>query len=164
LRDEVRARQIVPDKLAAYVDFRGGRVMPEAYLPRQLSFTGDVGDARCAVCRMRYEADLRGDHVTLVYKKKTIQDGREVVETHRIRVKGGRPGGPVPQITVSNRPPTAMIGHSDHAFNIYTDDCKPVHPRPLVTPFPCAELSLCPRPDGTGVAEPGDDCTIDTSS
>lgn len=164
LRDEVRNRQIVPGKLAAYVDFRGGAVLPEAYLPKKLSFTGKKEDGRCTVCRVRYEADLRGDHVTLVYKKKFKKpDGTEDVERHEIHVAGGRPeeAGGVPHISVINRPPHAIARHFDLAFNIYVGKCGDSgNFRPLVTESDCTEPKVCEAIPYAGLADPGDDCTI----
>ncbi len=162
LRPEVRKRQVVPGELAAYVDFRGGRVMPEAYLPKMLSFEGR--EPRCAICRMRYEADLRGDHVTLVYKKKSLDNnGKEVVETHEIKVAGGRSDA-VPEIKVVNRPPHVVARHFDKAYNIYVGKCANHQVRPAVTDLPCTEPKKCgpfpPRADIL-LADPGDDCTID---
>lgn len=168
LRREVRNRQPVPGELAAYVDFRGGLILPAAYLPLQLSFTADEKDAFCAVCRVRYEADLRGDHATLIYKKKVVTAaGVEVVDTHEIKVAGGRAeNGGVPEIQVINRPEHAVPRHSQLAFNIYVGKCGS-EIRPTVTDLPCITDQLCntAATEGTTAeAEPGDDCTIDHHS
>jgi hypothetical protein len=165
LRSEVRKRQPVSGELAAYVDFRGGRVMPEAYLPQQLSFKEDKKDPFCAVCRARYEADLRGDSATLVYKKKTRNAaGVEIVETHEINVSGGRSDqGSIPEIQVINRPTHFVARHFERAFNIYIGKCGS-EIRPTVTDSPCTESQLCKPEGATDPADPGDDCTIDQHS
>lgn len=164
LRDEVKDRKIIPGELAAYVDFRGGEVMPESYLPKKLSFTGRDEDARCAVCRARYEADLRGDHVTLVFKKKIKkEDGSEDVEKHEIEVAGGPPKA-VPEIRVTNRPTSPIARHFTSAYNIYVGKCAASQVHPLVTEHKCDEPKKCPVVVTQGIttdAEDADDCTVD---
>ena len=169
LRDEVRNRQIVPDELAAYVDFRGGHLFPHAYLPKKLSFTGTaLEEPRCTVCRTRYEAELRGNHVTLVFKKKvTNPDGTAAIETHEIAVAGGRPkeegGAGVPEIQISNKPPHAIEHHFKVHYNIYVGKCASEQLPPVVTSEKCTIGPICEQhaaEDTTSVADPGDDCTI----
>lgn len=164
LRPEVRNRQIVPGELSAYVDFRGGEVMPDSYLPTKLSFTKNEKDAKCTVCRVRYEATLHGAFATIVFKK-TIQkpNGSVGEETHEIRFAGRQPDDArgVPEITVSNMPPHVMKHHFEKAFNIYVGQCASDAIHPIVTDQPCNESKLCPKlPKPPGEAEPGDDCTI----
>ena len=170
LRAEVRNRQIVCGELSAYVDFRGGEVVPDSYLPRKLSFTGDAKDGQCTVCRSRYEASLRGDSATLVFKKRVPKsDGSVVEETHEIRIAGRQPRDRrgIPEIVVSNKPPTPMPHHFASTFNIYSGECAltPLHP---IVAEKCDEAKIClltsiplDPEHGPGMpADPGDDCTI----
>lgn len=168
LRDEVKNRQIVPGELAAYVDFRGGEVMPESYLPKKIIFTGKEKNSHCAVCRARYEADLRGDHAILIYKKKVqIPDCKtppcETEEKHEIQVAGG-PRNAIPEIRVSNRSSSSMARHFTKAYNIYVGKCASSQKSPTVTPDKCDEPKKCPTMSSLGTvwgAEDADDCTVD---
>ena len=160
LRPEVRRREILKGEIAAYVDFRGGKVEPDKYLKDQLSFNG--GPAACAVCTVRYSADLRGDHVTLVYKKAT--------ETHEVLVRGGdsADAAQVPQIAITNVPPAAADAagttppsHFRSEFNIYVDRCvaKQIVPAKGAR----CDKPVCPETVAQGsvnVAMPGYDCTV----
>jgi hypothetical protein len=167
LRDEVRKRQIVPGELIAYVDFRGGQVLPEMYLPKKLSFTGTpLAEPRCTVCRARYQSQVRGDHATLIYKKKLKnpdgspvlrQDGKEAEEVHEIAIAGG---DPATEITVSNKPSHTVPHHFEKQFNIYVGQCEASQIRPVVTSEKCTTGKTCPQKSPPGVADPGDDCSV----
>lgn len=155
LREEVRSRQPGAD-LAAYFDYRGGRMSPHTYLYQKLSFPNTpLEPERCAPCSAVYDADLRGDEARLILRDKKNKTERV------LRIRGGA------ELIVRNVPKEDTAPHFKHVYSIY-EKCE----ESGVEPFPdtdCTEKGpICRNTDKKlagrwvpkeGSRFPGSDCT-----
>gem|GEM_PF-3398052 len=159
LRDEVKKRSVRKKDLVAFIDYRGGRVYVDSYLKRMLHFNepgaGEWAKDKCAVCRIHYEAELRGSEATLVITRTDWDTG--TITTQKLRVKGGA------HLSVSNKPRAAgpYLGgpkdeHYPYLYNIYRSCSGKPTPQigDLCTAVPDTMICNLNPPD------PGDDCTI----
>jgi hypothetical protein len=149
LRPEVVDRKQVAEKLASYIDYRGGRVMPHTFLPLMLFFSG-VGNEwkteHCVVCEVLYKAKLRHDEALLVIKG----DG----EPKRVHIAGDS------TLEVHNLPKDGGDGHFIHHYNVF----KPCEDAKLPsTGGKCKSGTICAQAmiddDGDDAPAPGEDCT-----
>lgn len=163
LRKEVRNREYAED-IAAYIDYRGGHMMPESYLRYQLSFENTAWSIpRCAVCTAAYKAELRGDSATLLITE--LEEPRpsnheprtpSASAIHTIKIAPGT------EVIVRNLPERTVKGGHFHALlNIYEGHCSE-SPEPTVhLALPCQNTNVCTSQTfHHGLPDPGDDCTI----
>ncbi|HUP61519.1 MAG TPA: hypothetical protein VNA69_13985 [Thermoanaerobaculia bacterium] len=154
LKREIVARAKTDD-VVAYIDYRGGRVSPDMFFAEKLVFEGtEWNDGRCVACRIRYDADLRGDEARLVF---TDSDNE-----HVLRVAGNS------TVEVQNAPTVgtgfsiagATSGHFGHHYSILQCDRAPVRP---VLNGVCDKPDVCLTPSSTPTPfptpTPFGDCT-----
>jgi hypothetical protein len=69
------------DHLAAFVDYRGGRLTTESFYAQKLILAGGDPTGTCVACKVRYEADLHDGEAQLIFARGN--------ERHTVRVAGG---------------------------------------------------------------------------
>lgn len=153
LRPEI-LRRTQTDKLASFVDVRGGRMVPHTYLACRLSFDGSDYDDRCSVCSTRYEASLRGQYATLVFTSMS--------SVRKVRVLKGS------ELRVRNVVSEETAGpHFRHVYDLYEKCETPLTPIDTgrcskeICDFATAYPENPPLSYGEGPAYPSTaDCTI----
>lgn len=158
LKQAVRDRTAT-DRLASFVDFRGGRREPDTYLPKKISF-GAAFSERCTVCSVRYVGDLKGNTGVLEFRR-----AGEDTPFMTVEVKADT------EVTVKNTPkdPNTTSRHFDLVYDIYEGCTSIAHPaigtekcnlrqcethRGCPAGTPIAPTSLAGNPTA-----PGEDCT-----
>lgn len=158
LKKAVRDRTAT-DRLASFVDFRGGRREPDTYLPKKLSL-GPAFSERCTVCSVRYIGDLKSN--TAVFE---FRHAGEKAPFMTVEVRAET------EVTVRNMPVNATTGHFSLVYDIYEGCTSIAHPAISTEKCnlrQCEAHQGCPTTGGPkapttlageGPTAPGEDCT-----